>query len=65
MTSWPSSLQGPFLEGVARGAPKLPQGKPSRLASASLWVMAALNIALGVFSVPLYQALSAGLKLFS
>ena len=31
LTSWPSSVQGPFLDSVARGAPRLPQVDYPRL----------------------------------
>ncbi|MBR6526218.1 MAG: sodium:proton antiporter [Clostridia bacterium] len=38
---------------------------PSKLSSAALWVMAAVNVALGTLSVPLYQAIARGLDMFS
>ena len=40
-------------------------GKPSKLSSAALWTMAAVNVALGTLSVPLYQAIARGLDMFS
>ena len=39
--------------------------KPSKLSSAALWTMAAVNVALGTLSVPLYQAIARGLDMFS
>lgn len=46
-------------------APVPESHKPSRLNAAALWAMAALNVALGMFSAPLYQALVRGLEMFA
>lgn len=39
--------------------------KPHGLSSAALWVMAAFNVALGMFSAPLYEAILRGLDMFA